>query len=62
VVLWDQIKKPMLKMFELFYKGELNLRGLNYGLIYLIPKLKEVNNINAIPAHMLAGSGLQVVH
>jgi hypothetical protein len=62
VVFWDQIKKPMLEIFELFYKGELNLSRLNYGLISLIPKLKEANNIKAIPAHMLAGSGLQVVH
>jgi hypothetical protein len=44
-VLWDQVKKPVLEMSELFYKGELNLSRLNYGLISLIPKLKEANNI-----------------
>jgi hypothetical protein len=32
-------------MFEKLYNGELNLSGMNYGLISLIPKLKEANNI-----------------
>jgi hypothetical protein len=40
-----QIKKLVVEMFELFHKGELNLSKLNYGLISLIPKLKEANNI-----------------
>jgi hypothetical protein len=42
---WDQIKESVLEMFDRFYKGELNLSKLNYGLISMIPKLKEVNNI-----------------
>jgi hypothetical protein len=29
----------------MFHKGELNLNRLNYGLISLIPKLKEANNV-----------------
>jgi hypothetical protein len=32
-------------MFDKFYRGELNLRRLNYGLISLIPKSKEANTI-----------------
>lgn len=28
-----------------FYRGELNLSRLNYGMISLIPKTKEANNI-----------------
>jgi hypothetical protein len=32
-------------MFELFYKGELNLSRLNYAMISLITKLKLANNI-----------------
>jgi hypothetical protein len=30
---------------EDFYKGNLNLSRINYGIIFLIPKLKEVTNI-----------------
>jgi hypothetical protein len=42
---WNQIRWHVLEMFEKFYKGELNLSRLNYGMISLIPKLKEANNI-----------------
>jgi hypothetical protein len=31
-------------MFRKFHRGELNLSRLNYGLISLIPKIKEANN------------------
>jgi hypothetical protein len=41
----DQVKGPELEMYEKFHRGELNLSRLNYGLISLIPKLKETNNI-----------------
>jgi hypothetical protein len=30
---------------EDFYNGSLNLSRLNYGIIVLIPKLKEADNI-----------------
>jgi hypothetical protein len=42
---WEQIKGPMFDMFVKLHKGELNLSRMNYGLISLIPKLKEANNI-----------------
>jgi hypothetical protein len=42
---WHNIKYLMLEMFTEFYRGELNLSRLNYGMISLIPKLKEANNI-----------------
>jgi hypothetical protein len=42
---WDQIKDVMLEMFHDLFRGELNLSRLNYGLISLIPKLKEAHNI-----------------
>jgi hypothetical protein len=32
-------------MFNKFHRGELNISGLNYGIISLIPKIKEANNI-----------------
>jgi hypothetical protein len=34
----------VLEMFRKFHRGELNLSRLNYGLISLIPKIKEANN------------------
>jgi hypothetical protein len=41
-------------MFEKFHKGELNLSRLNYGLISLIHKLKEANNIKQFrPIYLL---------
>jgi hypothetical protein len=43
---WEQIKDPGLEMFEKFHRRDLNLSRLNYGLISLIPKLKEANSIN----------------
>jgi hypothetical protein len=42
---WEQVKGPVVKMFNKFYRGELNLSRLNYGIISLIPKSKEVNTI-----------------
>jgi hypothetical protein len=40
---WEQVKGSILEMFDKFYRGELNLSRLNYGLISLIPKSKEAN-------------------
>jgi hypothetical protein len=41
----NQVREPVLEMFNKFYVGELNLCRLNYGLISLIPKLKDANHI-----------------
>jgi hypothetical protein len=35
----------MLEMFQDLFRGELNLGTLNYGMISLMPKLRESNNI-----------------
>jgi hypothetical protein len=35
----------VLEMFGKFHREELNISRLNYGLISLISKLKEANNI-----------------
>jgi hypothetical protein len=32
-------------MMEVFYNGQLNLSRINYGIIVLLPKIKEVLNI-----------------
>jgi hypothetical protein len=42
---WQEIKLVVLEMFQDLYRGELNLSRLNYGMISLIPKIKEANNI-----------------
>jgi hypothetical protein len=42
---WEQIRGAVLEMFDNLFDGKLDLGRLNYGLISLIPKLKEANNI-----------------
>jgi hypothetical protein len=44
-VFWTEIKPLVMEMFNDFYKEDFNLRKLNYGMISLIPKLKDANNI-----------------
>ena len=39
------IKGDLLAMFDDFYKGKLDIKRLNYGVITLMPKVKEANNI-----------------
>jgi hypothetical protein len=39
------IKWWVIQMLEDFYYGKLNLSRLNYGIIVLIPKIKEVVNV-----------------
>jgi hypothetical protein len=42
---WRVIKWWVIQMLEDFYYGKLNLSRLNYGIIVLIPKIKEVVNV-----------------
>jgi hypothetical protein len=42
---WNELKITVLEMFQCLYRGELNLSRLNYGMISLIPKIKDANNI-----------------
>lgn len=42
---WDLIKGDVLAMFRDFWERKLDIKCLNYGVISLIPKLKEANNI-----------------
>jgi hypothetical protein len=42
---WTEIKPLMIEMFNNFHRGDFNLRRLNYGMISLIPKLKDASNI-----------------
>jgi hypothetical protein len=43
---WTELKFLVLEMFSDFHRGDFGLRRLNYGMISLIPKLKEANNIH----------------
>jgi hypothetical protein len=42
---WQEIKLIVLEMLQDLYRGELNLSRLNFGMISLIPKIKEGNTI-----------------
>jgi hypothetical protein len=43
---WSEVKHTMLEMSRDLHRGTLNLNRLNYGMISLIPKTKDANNIN----------------
>lgn len=52
--MWPQIKEVILEMFNLLHSEKLNMSRLNYGMITLIPKLKEANNIKQFrPIYLL---------
>jgi hypothetical protein len=38
---WEMIKGDMLEMFNDFYCGTMNIKRLNYGIITLLPKVKD---------------------
>jgi hypothetical protein len=42
---WDLIRRELLAMFEDFYKGVLHIERLNYGVITLIPKVDNANEM-----------------
>jgi hypothetical protein len=42
---WDIIKTDLMALFEQLYSGELPLFKLNYGIITLLPKKEEANQI-----------------
>src|SRR6185503_3351363 len=42
---WGLIKRGLLAMLEEFHKGELPICNLNFGTITLLPKAKEVKQI-----------------
>jgi hypothetical protein len=52
---WEQVKVRVMEVFEKFYRGEVNLGRLNYGLISFIPKMKEANNIKQFRPICLSG-------
>jgi hypothetical protein len=44
-VFWDIIKKDLLDLFTEFFEGRLPLYSLNFGVITLLPKIKEATKI-----------------
>ena len=44
-VCWEIIKEDLMEMFDEFFENKLEISRLNYGIITLIPKLKEANLI-----------------
>jgi hypothetical protein len=44
-VFWSLIKDDLMAMFREFHRGRLPLFNLNFGTISLIPKQKEVKQI-----------------
>ena len=44
-VFWNLIKDDLMALFTDFYKEELNLYSLNFGIITLIPKIQKATKI-----------------
>ena len=42
---WESIKEELMEMINNFYLGTLDIARLNYGVITLIPKVEEANNV-----------------
>jgi hypothetical protein len=42
---WHIIKGDYMALVQDFYRGALDMRRLNYGVVTLVPKLKEATNI-----------------
>jgi hypothetical protein len=43
--MWERIKDEIMKMVHDFNRNQLDLKRLNYGVITLVPKIKEANSI-----------------
>ena len=42
---WDIVKGDLMRSVNDFYLGNLDIKRLNYGVITLIPKVKDANNV-----------------
>ena len=42
---WESVKGILFELVNAFYLGNLDISRLNYGVITLIPKIKEANNV-----------------
>ena len=44
---WPVIKRDSLDLFDEFYKGDLDVKRLNYGVITLLPKVHDAAKTNS---------------
>ena len=42
---WEFVKGELMRMIHDFYMGSLDIGRLNYGVITLVPKVKDANNV-----------------
>jgi hypothetical protein len=42
---WEIIRADMMDLFNDFYLGNLDVKRINYGIVTLIPKVKEAERI-----------------
>jgi hypothetical protein len=42
---WEFIKSDICDLFSRFFQGSLNVKRMNYGIITLLPKVKDANMI-----------------
>lgn len=42
---WDLVKVDLVEMFNDFYRGNLDLKRLNFDMISLIPKVEEARSM-----------------
>jgi hypothetical protein len=59
---WDFIKEDMVTLFSDFYNLKLDIGRFNYGIITLLPKVKEANNIKCVQTYLSVKCHLQNFH
>jgi hypothetical protein len=42
---WDIIKTDMIALFNYFYRRDMDIKRINYGIINFLPKVKEAERI-----------------
>jgi hypothetical protein len=58
--LWERIKDEIMKMVHDFNNFQLDLKRLNFGVITLVPKVKEANNIRQYSPICLLNVGFKI--
>jgi hypothetical protein len=57
---WDFIKSDMIDLFDDFYLGPLDIKRINYGIITLLPKVKDAKK-SAIHAKLSPKLPIQMI-
>ena len=45
---WNIIRVDIIQLFDDFYNGRVDISRINYGIITLLPKIKEINRIQQL--------------